>query len=135
MAKKVKKTSKKTYTRHSALSVIGKVLKGFVIFTLLVVMVGSVYAGSIVLGIAKSAPEADIEKFLALSAQRVLLDDQEAVMDTVISNEVRIPIQLAEMGQTVQMRSFPLRMSDSLTIREWISSEPSVLLRNTCGAK
>ena len=102
MAKKVKKTSKKTYTRHSALSVIGKVLKGFVIFTLLVVMVGSVYAGSIVLGIAKSAPEADIEKFLALSAQSVLLDDQEAVMDTVISNEVRIPIQLAEMGQTVQ---------------------------------
>lgn len=102
MAKRVKRTAKKTFTRHSTLSILGKVFKGFVILTLLVAMVGSIYAASVVVGIAKTAPEADIEKFLALSTQSVLLDDTGEVMDTVITNEVRLPIKLDEMGKNIQ---------------------------------
>lgn len=102
MTTRVKKTGKKTYTSHSALYTIGKVLKGLVILGIVAVMIGSVYAGSKILAIAKTAPEADIEKFLALTSQSEIYDDKGEKMDTIISNEIRLPIKLDEMGKNVQ---------------------------------
>ena len=86
MAQRVKKTAKKTYTRHSGLQIFGKVLKGLALFTLLITLIGSIFFVSKVLDIAKDAPEADIDKFLSLSQQSVLLDDQGEIMDRVVSS-------------------------------------------------
>lgn len=102
MAQNVKKTAKKTYTRHSGLQIFGKVLKGLVIFSMLVILVASVYFGGKFLAIAKAAPEADIDKFLSLSSQSVLLDDDGEIMDRIISNEVRLPVELSEISPNIQ---------------------------------
>lgn len=102
MAQKVKKTAKKTYTRHSGLQVFGKVLKGLVIFTLVVILIASVFLGTKVLAIAKDAPEADIEKFLSLNSQSVLLDDKGEIMDRIISSEVRLPVELSQISPNLQ---------------------------------
>ncbi len=102
MAQKVKKTAKKTYTKNSGLTILGKVLKGLVIFALIITVAGAIFLGSTFLAIAKSAPEADIDKFLALSSQSVLLDDQGQQMDRIISNEVRLPVKLSEINKNVQ---------------------------------
>lgn len=102
MAQKVKKTAKKTYTKNSGLVTFGKVLKGLVIFTLVVTMIGAVFFGSTLLAIAKDSPDADIEKFLSLSSQSILLDDEGNQMDRIISNEVRLPVKLTEISQNLQ---------------------------------
>ena len=102
MAQRVKKTAKKTYTRHSGLQIFGKVLKGLALFTLLITLIGSIFFVSKVLDIAKDAPEADIDKFLSLSQQSVLLDDQGEIMDRVVSSEVRLPVELSEISPNIQ---------------------------------
>lgn len=102
MAQRVKKTAKKTYTRHSGLQIFGKVLKGLVLFTLLITLIGSIFFATKVLAIAKDAPEADIDKFLSLSQQSVLLDDQGEIMDRIVSSEVRLPVELSEINPNLQ---------------------------------
>lgn len=102
MAQKVKKTAKRTYTKNSALTIFGKVLKGLVIFTIVAALVGSIFFGSTLLAIAKDSPDADIEKFLSLSSQSILLDDEGNQMDRIISSEVRLPVKLTEISQNLQ---------------------------------
>lgn len=102
MAQKVKKTAKRTYTKNSALTIFGKVLKGLVIFTIVAALVGSIFFGSTLLAIAKDSPDADIEKFLTLSSQSILLDDEGNQMDRIISSEVRLPVKLTEISQNLQ---------------------------------
>ncbi|PKK38735.1 Multimodular transpeptidase-transglycosylase [Clostridiaceae bacterium JG1575] len=102
MAYKVKKTPKKTYTRHSGLTIFGKVLKGLVILSLLGAILGSLFLGNKFLDIARGAPDADIEKFLSLSQESVLLDDQGQIMDRVITDEVSRPVKIAQMSKALQ---------------------------------
>ena len=102
MAQKVKKTAKKTYTKNSGLATFGKVFKGLVIFGIVVAMVISIFFGSTLLAIAKDSPDADIEKFLSLSSQSILLDDQGNQMDRIISSEVRLPVKITEISQHLQ---------------------------------
>lgn len=102
MAQKVKKTAKKTYTKNSSLQVFGKVLKGLVIFFLILAVTASVFFGTRLLAVAENAPEADIDKFLTLTSQSVLLDDEGEIMDRVLTNEVRLPVKLAEISPNIQ---------------------------------
>lgn len=102
MAQKVRKTSKRTYTNNSSLVVFGKVLKGLVLFILLVSLMAALFLSSRIITTARNAPQVDIAKFLTLRSQSSLVDDEGEVMDRVITNEVRLPVKLAEISQNLQ---------------------------------
>lgn len=102
MAQKVRKTSKKTYTKNSGFTVFGKVLKGLVIFSMALTLIVSILFGSRILATAKDAPDADIDEFLTLTSQSTLVDDKGEFMDRIISDEVRMPVDLTEISQNLQ---------------------------------
>lgn len=99
---RVKKTAKKTFNRHSGFTVFSKVIKGLLILGLLLVFAGSIFAGSKILEIATSAPDVDLEKFLAMTSQSVMLDDKGEQIETIKTWEIRIPVKLEEVSKVTQ---------------------------------
>lgn len=102
MGQKLVKTPKKTYLKESRWHTIGKALKGFVILGMVLVMVGSVFAGIKVLDVAKNAPKVDLKKFVSYQTQSTILDDNGNEMDKVITTEVRMPVALQDVSNNVK---------------------------------
>ncbi len=96
---RVKKTARKTYSKHTGFTVVSKVLKALIIVVMLGVFAAGIVSGSKILEIAKSAPEVDLEKFLSMTSQSVLLDDAGRQIDTVKTWEIRFPVKLEDVSQ------------------------------------
>jgi len=96
------KPSKRRNAKIGAFTVFGKIMKFIIIAVFIAVLIGGAYATKIILGIAQEAPEVNLKKFLALNTPSVMMDMDGVQMDIIHTDEVRFPVALSEMGQTIQ---------------------------------
>ena len=96
------KPSKRRNAKIGAFTVFGKIMKFIIIAFFIAVLIGGVYATKIILGIAQEAPEVNLKKFLALNKPSIMMDMDGVQMDIIHTDEVRFPVALSEMGQTIQ---------------------------------
>lgn len=96
------KPSKRRDAKIGAFTVFGKIMKFIIIAFFIATLVGGAYATKIILGIAQEAPEVNLKKFLALNKPSIMMDMDGVQMDIIHTDEVRFPVALSEMGQTIQ---------------------------------
>jgi penicillin-binding protein 1A len=96
------KPSKRRNAKIGAFTVFGKIMKFIIIAFFIAFLIGGVYATKIILGIAQEAPEVNLKKFLALNKPSIMMDMDGVQMDIIHTDEVRFPVALSEMGQTIQ---------------------------------
>jgi penicillin-binding protein 1A len=96
------KPKRRVNAKTSGFTMFIKTIKFLFIALVVATLVGGLYAAKISLAIAEDAPELNAAKFIHQNQPSVVLDSTGAQYDIVHTDEVRFPVSLEEMGQTLQ---------------------------------